>query len=74
MNITEEKRWLWRLDQARELADADSCRTILQLFDGQLNEELKEWLQGNIEARVAQADKAQQHIEKLTARMIEEMK
>lgn len=68
----EQDRWLWQLHQARHTAESDLAHSILNLFENQLDPELRQWLVEIKKFRQEDAAKCDEEIEKLTQKMIKE--
>lgn len=56
--VTKQNVRLWREHYIYCSAQADAYRTILELFEGSMKSDLKNWLVGVIEIRRADADVA----------------
>ena len=69
----EEDRWLWRVEQAREHGAELAAQDLLGLFGDELPKHIEEWLRGYADNRKMQATTAEQHIDRLTAKMIKEI-
>ena len=64
--VNKDAARLWREYGIYHSADADLCRTLLELWDGGLSDSLRDWLKETYKIRKEKADEAHEKSRRIT--------